>query len=353
MVPHRVKGAQPVAKGRAHFSNHELAVVLSHYDIGVIQSLRSLSAGNPQAPKTVIVSDKGLFIIKRRPHGKDDPHRVSLAHAIRLHLQKNGYPVAAMVRTREHGHTFVKSHDHIYELFEYVRGTRYDGSPEATLDAGRRLAEFHMGLAEFTSEYKPALRSFHDSEAVRCHIKAIGPAHAGNGIAELHEVTGELLRMYDAAAARVNGLGLGKWPEKFTHGDWHPGNIMFEGHNVRVVLDLDSVKLAPAPTDLANGLLQFSIVAGKPDPADWPDSLDTDRLTSFMCGYRQVVYTQDCEAMLPDLMIETMIAEAILPVAATGSFGHMSGLDFLKMIRRKCAWIQANSVSLLDAMKDG
>lgn len=42
---------------------------------------------------------------------------------------------------------------------------------------------------------------------------------------------------------------------------------------------------------------------------------------------------------LPDLMIETMIAEAVLPIAATGSFGHMSGLDFLQMILRKAYWL--------------
>jgi Ser/Thr protein kinase RdoA (MazF antagonist) len=349
MVPHRVKGASLVPKGRAHFSNNELALVLSHYDIGIIQNLRSLNAGNPLAPKTVIASDRGLYIVKRRPHGKDELVRVGLAHAIRQHLLKKGYPVAAMVRTKDHGHTFLKSDDHIYELFEYIRGTRYDGSPEATEDSGRRLAEFHRDLAEFTSEYRPALRGFHDSESVRCHLKVIGPARSGNS-PDLQELGGELLRMYDAASCRVNEKGLSQWPDRFTHGDWHPGNIMFDGRKVKVVLDLDSIKLAPTPTDLANGLLQFSIVGGKSDPAQWPDNLDTGRLASFLRGYRSALDTRGCEAMLPDLMIETMIAEAVMPVAATGSFGHMSGLDFLRMIQRKCAWILANSRALVEAM---
>lgn len=338
-----------MSKGRAHFSNHELAAVLSHYDIGIIQSMRSLSAGNPQAPKTVIVSDRGLYIVKRRPHGKDDLVRVGLTHAIRQHLLKEGYPVAAMVRTRDHGHTYLKSQDHVYELFEFIRGSRYDGSPAATEDSGRLLAEFHRDLVDFATEYKPAVKSFHDSETVRCHLKVLGPARAGNGH-ELQAVGGELLNMYDAAAARVAAMGLAEWPEQFTHGDWHPGNMMFEGQKVRVVLDLDSVKLAATPTDLANGLLQFSIVGGKPDPVSWPDSLDMERVAGFIRGYRRVTDTHECEAMLPDLMIETMIAEAVLPVAATGSFGHMSGLDFLRMIHRKCVWTQANSALLLDVM---
>lgn len=340
-----------MTRGRAHFSSSELAVVLSHYDIGIIRQLKSLNAGNPQAPKTVIISNKGLYIVKRRPHGKDDPYRVSLAHAIREYLYAEGYPVARTIHTRDHGRSFLHSNDHIYELFEYIRGSRYDGSPEATEDAGRRLAEFHVHLSAFTSEYRPIFKSFHDSQTVRRHLQAVGPlSENGNNSIELRRIAEELLRLYDAAAARVNESGIAGWPERFTHGDWHPGNIMFDGKRVKVVLDLDSVKLAPTPTDLANGLLQFSIVGGKTDPAQWPDSLDTARLTSFMRGYRGATDTDGCGALLPDLMTETMIAEAVLPVAATGSFGHMCGLEFLRMIQRKCLWIDANRDEIVKAI---
>jgi hypothetical protein len=55
---------------------------------------------------------------------------------------------------------------------------------------------------------------------------------------------------------------------------------------------------------------------------------------------------QEMLEALPDLMIEIMIAEAVLPIAATGSFGHLSGIDFLKMILRKCRWIDENRKSL-------
>jgi len=34
-----------------------------------------------------------------------------------------------------------------------------------------------------------------------------------------------------------------------------------------------------------------------------------------------------------------MIAEAVLPIAATSFFGHLSGLDFLQMIQRKAEWL--------------
>jgi len=49
-------------------------------------------------------------------------------------------------------------------------------------------------------------------------------------------------------------------------------------------------------------------------------------------------------------MTETLIAEAVLPIAATGYFGNLAGADFLKMILRKCLWIKKHRQSLNDAV---
>ena len=54
---------------------------------------------------------------------------------------------------------------------------------------------------------------------------------------------------------------------------------------------------------------------------------------------------------LLDLMIETMIAEAVLPIVATGFFGNLSGLDFLAMICRKAEWIDDNRETLMEAIE--
>jgi len=54
---------------------------------------------------------------------------------------------------------------------------------------------------------------------------------------------------------------------------------------------------------------------------------------------------------LLDLMIETIIAEAVLPIAATGFFGNLSGVDFLRMIRRKAEWIEKNRDKLAEEIR--
>jgi len=160
-----------------------------------------------------------------------------------------------------------------------------------------------------------------------------------------------IMSIYNESSTHVNELGYDSWSEQVVHGDWHPGNMLFSQGRLTAVLDFDSVRIAPPVTDLANGMLQFSIVGGRPNPVEWPEYLDHTKLVQFLKGYRQIIDLEHHQKKaLLDLMIETMIAEAILPVAQTGFFGHSSGLDFLKMIQRKARWMSENRKQLIASM---
>ncbi len=240
--------------------------------------------------------------------------------------------------------------NHVYELFNFLQGDRYDGSAEVVIDAGRQLALLHSYLCDFARQWKPLRNTFHDSIAVRRYLNSImrGQNRSSSG---LQTTVRKLNWHYKRSGAAVNELGFTSWSEQIVHSDWHPGNMLFSSQKVVGVFDFDSTKIAPAVTDIANGVLQFSIVAGKPNPADWPAYFDQAKLANFMAGYHEVITPQeDMLCALPDLMIETMIAEAVLPIATTGFFGHLSGTDFLKMIRRKCDWIDKNRGLLKEAV---
>lgn len=341
-----------MARGGAHFQTDELARVLSHYDIGIIHELKPLSSGNRSAPKAVVISERGKFLLKRRPRGKDDLYRVAFAHAVQLHLKEKGFPATSLTATNDENNTILQLDNHIYELFQFVSGLRYDGSRQATIDAGRQMARFHANLADFDYEFlKPLKGGFHGSATVRNHLKTVG-SNKKTGGRGMSGTADALMKLYNSAAVRVNELGYDDWPQQIIHGDWHPGNMLFNGIKIAAVLDFDSVRIAPLVTDVANGILQFSIVGGRPNPADWPAYLDEERLVYFMDGYRQVRRLNAGELKsLVSLMIETIISEAVLPVAATGFFGNMSGDGFLKMIRRKAEWIDANHDNLSKMME--
>ncbi|HUV41874.1 MAG TPA: phosphotransferase [Sedimentisphaerales bacterium] len=341
-----------------HFSERELAEVLGHYQVGTVSQSYPLSAGNSGAPKMVVVSDQGKFLLKRRAKGKDDIQRVGFAHAVQNHLANAGFPVSAVLAGRQQGSTVLQLDNHVYEVFRFVEGCRYGGSAQETIDAGRQLGKFHVCLNDFQFPWQPSGTGFHDSNSVRKYLKSTPQALSGTCESrqkpdrKVLNLTETLMTLYNDCSIHVNELGFDSWQRQVVHGDWHPGNMLFSGNRIVAVVDFDSLRIAPAVTDLANGMLQFSIVGDRPNPADWPDYLDQAKLIQFLNGYREVIELQDCHLQsLPALMIETIIAEAVLPIAATGFFGHLSGVNFLEMIVRKARWIDANGEKLAQAMK--
>jgi Ser/Thr protein kinase RdoA (MazF antagonist) len=259
------------------------------------------------------------------------------------------HPSAA--RSGSDNKTILTIENHIYELFKYVTGSRYDVSPEATFEAGRTLALLHKALRDFSPEYEALMDNFHDSGTVRQHLSMIRRDHRAGPVRLMEAVSKSLVLRYDKSSDRVNRLGFKTWKRQVVHGDWHPGNLLFVDRKIVGVVDFDSIRIAPPVTDLANGMLQFSIIGDHPDPNLWPDHFDQRRLMSFLDGYRDVAAVSKRQLnVLVDLMIETMIAEAVLPVAATGFFGHLSGLDFLRMILRKTKWLRHHRAGLTEAM---
>ena len=324
---------------------------MSHYDIGIVHRVKPLTAGNRRAPKVIVSADKGTFLLKRRPRGRDDLQRVAFAHTVQQHLASRSFPVTSLLVTTGERVTALSLENHIYEFFQFVNGSRYDGSPEATREAGRQLALFHKHLADLGVHDEPSPWCFHNSALVRRHLNVIGSDRLTETGRQMHAMAQELLLRYDKSSARVDELRFASWKRQVVHGDWHPGNLLFSDHKIVAVVDFDSIRVAPPATDLANGMLQFSIVADGPDPAKWPAHFDRDRIFQFLEGYREVIRLSERKRYgLVDLMIESMIAEAVLPVAATGSFGQHSGLDFLQMILRKTKWLRRHRRELREAM---
>ena len=165
-------------RGGAHFSSEELARVLSHYDIGVIENLKPISAGDRRAPKMTVVSGKGKFLVKRRPKGKDDLYRVAFAHAVQTHLGQPGFSISRLIPTCDEKNTILNLDNHIYECFEFIAGMRYDGSTEATIDAGHQLARFHLYLADFASQRLRLVASDPDGDEQDQIVQVVSEIHS-------------------------------------------------------------------------------------------------------------------------------------------------------------------------------
>jgi len=340
---------------RATFDTAELAVVLSYYDLGVVESITDFPRGSRRSPKVGIVCERGKFLLKRRTVSSGRLDRVRFVHRVQNHLIAAGFPVAKLVPSRKAGPTLVQVRDHIYELFEFVAGQSYQHSKGETHDAGVMLARFHQTTGNFAaSPTLPTPRGdFHDAPGVRTGLCAIGSTLSSHDSfsgdeAELATLIQFLLGQYDRAADSVNAAGLSTWPERIIHSDWHPGNLLFRNQKVVAVVDYDSVRYSRLAVDVANGALQFSIIGGG-DPDTWPDHLDEERLAAFLAGYESLVsISKEERQCIPWLMSEALIAECVPPITETGSVGRWAGFRVLQMVRRKLTWLESNGRRLLE-----
>ena len=348
--------------GRDRFATDELAIVLSHYDIGTIESIKEFPRGSRKAPKLIVQSTTGTYLLKRRASGRNDPFKVAFCHNLQLCLASKQFPLPHLVGTKENNNSMLQLDGYIYELFEFISGTSFDNSPEATTDAGKTLALFHKLLLNYQRQYDPPQGSYHAArsvarsmEAIPCTLNKVDPSNAVKHANHVQQTLGFLQTSYSDAAIQINEMGLSDWPMQVVHSDWHPGNMLFRGPRVVAVIDYDAARIQQRVIDVANGALQFAILGGGDDPAAWPSHIDETRYKNFLRGYDRVpdcVLARSELKAIPWLMIEALIAETVIPIAATGSFARMDGVGFLMMVERKVRWLQAHAESLADALDD-
>lgn len=337
----------------------ELAIVLSHYDLGVIRSIAQFKRGSVTTPKLLVRAEAGVFVLKRRAAGPDAPEQARFAHELQLRLGSAGFPLPQLVGTRSSKRSLLELGGRIYELFRFVEGSRFTGSAAQCGASGWALALFHQMAAEVSAHQSRSAPSYHANPITPTRLRSLDPSRlAGENPESAAQLARALADQYEQAAARVEALGFPNWPRQTIHGDWHPGNMLFEGDRLAAVIDYETARTDARCVDLASAALQHSmtIIPGQP-PHLWPENLDVARFKATLTGYEQcmqdrrstLVSTAELRA-LPDLMIESLIAEAAAPIAATGRFGEHGASSVLRMVERKADWINKNSSNLASVL---
>src|SRR5215212_10734328 len=198
---------------REQFAPDELAIAISHFDIGVIESITEFPRGSRKAPKVLITSEHGKFLLKRRARGKDEPQKVAFTHAIQMHLAAKQFPLPHLIGTKRENNSMLQWRNGVYELFEYIPGQGYPQTLESTFDSGRVLALYHKLLEGFKSEWKPPAGSYHMAPAVEQGLRSItttAPAGLANN-PQIMPILTQLLQMYSEGANEVEKQGIENW----------------------------------------------------------------------------------------------------------------------------------------------
>ncbi len=346
------------AEAKAGFAVGEVHHVRVHYPMGQVLKAVSLNAGSPLAPKIILLGSLcGPVVLKRLAPGRDGPEFVHVIHSIHRRLAAHGFPLAPLLPTRT-GKSALRLEGRVYEVCGFMRGGKCDRSAGQTRLAGEALGRYHALLANAHDHLgamgrsigEPLTGVYHDDARIRRALARLPQALDAPGGDELAARLGSL---YERSAARARDA-LANGPHQIVHGDWHPGNLIFDGGSLAAVLDHESAGLAPAMLDIANGALQFSLQGSGADFRQWPTPPDTDRLGAFLAGVhggRAMIgvpgVAQQALDALPWLMAQALIAEAAVPIAATGAFHGRDPSPFLRMVARKAQWLADHPADVL------
>lgn len=346
------------AEAQAGFAPGEVHHVRVHYHIGLVLRARALNAGSPLAPKIILLGSlSGPVVVKRLAPGRDGPEFVHVIHSIHRRLAAHGYPIAPLLSTRA-GASALRLDGRAYEVCGFVRGGKCDRSPAQTRLAGEALGRYHALLANAHDHLgamgrsigEPLTGVYHDDPRIRRALARLPQALDAPGSDDLAARLGAL---YERSAARAREA-LDGGAVQVVHGDWHPGNLIFDEGRLAAVLDHESAGLGPAMLDIANGALQFSLQASGPDFRQWPTPPDHERLSAFLSGVhggRAMIGVpgvgQRALDALPWLMAQALIAEAAVPIAATGAFHGRDPAPFLRMVARKAQWLADHPAKVL------
>ncbi len=335
------------------FSSDEVTEILARYDIGSISSVRAYQRGSSRAPKALIESDQGEFLLKRRAPGRDDPTRIKFEHTVHRELRKAGYPVAEIMASKRSQSTAIRGRHGMYELFRFIRSNRCHGTISELEACGAALSDFHGILNDF--EYSmPHKSGFHDVSRINRHMEKYSSRFSRRS----RRVCNQIRDCYTEAAHSVDSLGWSKWSTTIVHGDWHPGNVLFgEQSNVRVVLDFDNVRKEPRIVDIASGILHFGryvTALHKNEGSTWPVELHENSVKSFARGYashatRSPVATE--LAALPALIVEAIALETIPSLLREGRFGEHSANEFLPVVLESLKNMLSNSGRLIATLQ--
>lgn len=346
------------AEAQAGFAVGEVHHVRVHYPIGQVLKAAPLNAGSPGAPKIILLGSRsGPVVLKRLAPGRDGPEFVHVIHSIHRRLAAHGFPLAPLLPTRK-GASVLRLEGRAYEVCGFIRGGKCDRSAAQTRLAGEALGRYHALLANAHDHLgamgrsigEPLTGVYHDDARIRRALARLPQALDAPGGDELAARLGAL---YERSAARARDA-LADQPFQIVHGDWHPGNLLYDHGAVAAVLDHEAAGMAPAMLDIANGALQFSLQGAGADFRRWPTPPDPTRLGAFLGGVhggRAMIgvpgVPQQALEGLPWLMAEALIAEAAVPIAASGAFHGRDPAPFLRMVARKAQWLADNPREVL------
>lgn len=236
---------------KTSFSDAELAMMLSDYDLGEYLASMPLTGGTVQT-NILLETTRGKFVLKYY-EGRSKESVLFESNLIK-YLNARNYPCPALFRNK-HGKFAGFYNEKSYLVFEFVEGQHIEQPTESQQD---QLIEKVAELQNLTSHYRPRYTRYRWNYSVELCRELAGKAaerlNSDDAQAKLKWLEGALAQ-----------LRLPKFlPKGICHCDFHFSNVLFKDEKFVALLDFDDANYT---------FLLFDLV-GLIESAAWRYALD-------------------------------------------------------------------------------
>lgn len=216
------------------------AVIEEHYDLGTVQLPRQLESTHQRRHRKMVVdTDSGTFLAKTY---KRDPvvlDNLRFQHNLSSHLTKNGLPVAGIQRARN-GKGIVEVDSWAMELQTFVPGTSMQVTTPSLATSADALGKFHQVCRDVPVPPRDA-RKWRFSEVPRQSLQKL--FHVARQMSSssdrIDDFCNQIAVFLHDSTDVLNAAKREAFETGLIHGDWHGGNLLYEGDQLTAILDLE------------------------------------------------------------------------------------------------------------------
>lgn len=261
----------------------ELRQVLSYYNLGEPRSFQRVECGFVN-DNWVLETTRGRYFLKRRHTDLRNPEIVYFQHGLMKHLRQAEFPAPAILPTIS-GETYLVHAGEFYEIQEYINGAPCEPiSPPHFQAAAVTLGHYHARVQSFVPPSVCDQGDLYGPAIVTINLTSLTEAWELDRYSTLAQTLHQLETHAEELAALFAEHE--ELPSLVIHGDYHAGNLLFQGDRIIGVVDYDKACWQPRVVELAEALIYFaSTRPGHLKHLVYPGFLDWDKFRTFLNYY--------------------------------------------------------------------
>lgn len=214
-------------------------VIREHYDLGEIEIPKNLEAAHQRRHRKLVVeTSRGQFLVKTYKRDPQVLDNLRFQHRLSDHLRNNVLPAAGIQEAKD-GKRIVEIDNYALELQQFIQGIPMQVTGKALAASASALGKFHMVCRDFPTPDRDT-RLWRFSEVPRDMFgKLYEAAKAEESKFDVDKACNSIAVFLSAATKELSWESRNKFETGLIHGDWHSGNLIFQGERLAGIVDLE------------------------------------------------------------------------------------------------------------------